>query len=178
MSVLCTPPKRVVSEFLISSFHFPTPVCLVADERPTTVYILIAAAAIVAVVGVLIFVTRPRSKTPSAPVLDAEQRVYLSQIVISDARMSAAENFLGHTVIYLDGQMTNQGSRTVRQIEIQMEFVDMLNQVVLRDNGFPLKPPMAPLKPGETRSFQVTFDRMPAEWNQAAPTITVKSVQF
>ena len=149
-----------------------------ADEQPTTVYILIAAAVIVAVVGVLILVTRPRSQPSSPPAVDAEERAYLSQIVISDAHMSAAENFLGHTVIYLDGQVTNRGGRAVRQIEIQMEFVDMLSQVVLRDNAFPLKPPMTPLKPGETRAFQITFDRMPAEWNQAAPAITVKSVQF
>jgi hypothetical protein len=150
----------------------------VADERPTTVYILIAAVAIVAIVGVLIFVTRPRPQTSSAPVLNTDQKAYLPQIVISDTRMSAAENFLGHTVIYLDGQMTNRGSRTVRQIEIQMEFVDILNQVVLRDTAFPLKPPMPPLQPGEGRPFQITFDHMPAEWNQAAPAITVKSVQF
>jgi hypothetical protein len=150
----------------------------VADERPTTIYILIAAAAMVAVVGVLILVTRPRSKAPSAPVPDADQKAYLSQIVISGAHMSAAENFLGHTVIYLDGQVTNRGNRTVRQIEIQMEFVDILNQVVLRDDAFPLRLQATPLKPGETRTFQVTFDHMPAEWNQAAPAITIKSVQF
>jgi hypothetical protein len=150
----------------------------VAEERPTTVYIVISAAVIVVVVGVLVLLTRPRPQTSSAPVLSADQKAYLPQIVISDARMSAAENFLGHTVIYLDGQVTNRGNRIVRQVEIQMEFVDTLNQVVLRDNAFPLKPPMPPLKPGETRAIQVSFDHMPADWNQAAPAITVKSVQF
>ena len=149
-----------------------------ADERPTTVYILIAAAVIVAAVGVLVLLTRPRPKISSAPVLNTDQKAYLPQIVISDARMSAAENFLGHTVIYLDGEMTNRGNRPVRQIEIQMEFVDILNQVVLRDTAFPLKPPMPPLQPGATRAFQITFDHMPAEWNQAPPAITVKAVQF
>ena len=149
-----------------------------ADERSTTVYILMAAAALVVVIGVLIVISRPRPEAPSGPFLSADQKAYLAQIVISDTRMSAAENFLGHTVIYLDGQVTNRGNRIVRQVEIQMEFVDMLNQVVLRDKAFPLKPPMPPLKPGETRTFQVSFDHMPAEWNQAAPTITVKSVQF
>jgi len=150
----------------------------VAEERPTTVYILIAAAALVVIVGVLIVVSRPRPEAPPAPVLDAEQRAYLSQILISDARMSAAENFLGHTMIYLDGQVTNRGNRIVRQVEIQMEFVDTLNQVVLRESASPLNPRMAALKPGETRAFQVPFEHMPLEWNQAAPTIAVKSVLF
>lgn len=149
-----------------------------AEERPTTIYILIAAAALVVVVGAVILASRSRSELPSAPPLDADQRAYLSQIVISDSRMSAAENFLGHTVIYLDGQITNRGNRTVRQVEIQMEFVDTLSQVVLRERAFPVSPRVVPLRPGETRAFRVSFEHMPMEWNQAAPTITVKSVQF
>ena len=152
--------------------------CPVANERPTTIYILTAAAALVVVVGALVLVTRPRSERPSVPALDADQKAYISQIVISDARMSAAENFLGHTVVYLDGRVTNRGDRAVRQIKIQMEFVDILNQVVLRETASPLDPKVGPLQPGKARDFQVAFDHLPAEWNQAAPTVTVQSVQF
>jgi len=152
--------------------------CAVAEERPTTVYILITATVLAVVVGVLILLSRPRSEPPSAPSLGPDQKAYLSQVVISDTRMSAAENFLGHTVTYLDGQVTNRGNRTVRQIEIQMEFVDTLNQVVLRERAFPVNARRGPLKPGETRPFQVSFDHMPVDWNQAGPTITVESVQF
>lgn len=149
-----------------------------AEKRPTTVYILIAAGTLVVVVSILILASRPRSEPPSAPSLDTDQKAYLSQVVISDTRMSAAENFLGHTVTYLDGQVTNRGNRTVRQLEIQMEFVDTLNQVVLRETAFPVNPRKGPLKPGETRAFQASFDHMPVDWNQAGPTITIKSVQF
>jgi hypothetical protein len=92
--------------------------------------------------------------------------------------MSAAENFLGHTVIYLDGQVSNRGNRAIRGLGIRMEFVDMLNQVVLRERAHPLNPRAPPLKPGETRAFRVTFEHLPLEWNQAAPTIAVESVEF
>jgi hypothetical protein len=35
-----------------------------------------------------------------------------------------------------------------------------------------------PLKPGETRAFRVTFEHIPADWNQAAPTITPVYLEF
>ncbi len=92
--------------------------------------------------------------------------------------MSAAENFLGHTVTYLDAQVTNQGTRAVRQIELELVFVDMLNQVVLRETARPVTLRGPALKPGQTRAFQVSFEHMPADWNQAPPTITPKQVQF
>jgi hypothetical protein len=150
----------------------------VAEERPTVTYILIAAAALGVIAAVLVLASRPPRQAPSPPTLSADQQAYLPQIVVSDTRMSAAENFLGHTVIYLDGQVSNRGNRAVRGLGIRMEFVDMLNQVVLRERAHPLNPQAPPLKPGETRAFRVTFEHLPLEWNQAAPTIAVESVEF
>jgi hypothetical protein len=98
--------------------------------------------------------------------------------MVSDARMSAAENFLGHTVTYLDAQVTNQGAKAVRQLELELVFVDMLNQVVLRETARPVTLRGPALQPGQTRAFRVSFEHMPADWNQAPPTITPKLVQF
>lgn len=150
-----------------------------AEERSSPTYILIGAVAIIALVAIVIVVMRPRS-APVAPAaaLSADQRGYLDKVAISGARMSAAENFLGHTVTVLDAQVTNQGEREVREIELQLEFVDMLNQVVLRERAHPLAPHVIPLKPREIRAFQVSFDHMPLEWNQAPPRVAVVSVQF
>jgi hypothetical protein len=50
--------------------------------------------------------------------------------------------------------------------------------VVLRETAHAITLRTPPLKPGETRSFRVSFDHMPADWNQAAPTITVKYLGF
>jgi len=150
-----------------------------AEERSTSTYILMAAAAIAVLVAIVIVATRPRPRgTQAGAALTPEQRNYLPNIAVSAAKMSAAENFLGQTVIYMDAQVSNQGTRAVKQVEIQMEFTDVFGQVILRDRGKVLPPNALPLKPGETRAFQLFFDRMPAEWNQAAPRIAVLSVHF
>ena len=147
-------------------------------NRSFTVWILIAAAAIVALVGGF---TLLRPSPPPAgvhPPLGSEEKAYLSKIVVTDARMSAAQNFIGDTITYLDGRITNQGSKTIRRVELRLEFVDTLDQVVLRDSAHPVTPRMPPLEPGKSRSFRVSFDHMPADWNQAPPRITPISVRF
>lgn len=110
--------------------------------------------------------------------LTDEQRAYLIALVVTDARMSAAESFAGNSITYLGARVANRGAKRVRALEIQMEFHDTLEQVVLRETARPISPRTPPLKPGETRDFQVSFEHMPADWNQAAPTITITNVEF
>ena len=150
-----------------------------ADERPTSVYIMSAGVVLLVIVGSAVLLMRMRSAAPpqSEP-LSEEEKSYAGQIVIADARMSAAENFLGHTVTVMDARISNRGLKPVKRVELQLEFVDMLGQVVLRERAFPLAPHVMALKPGESRTFQVSFDHMPAEWNQAPPRITLISVNF
>lgn len=112
------------------------------------------------------------------PVLTEGQKAYLPKIEFSDLQMSAAENFLGNTVYYLDGRVTNQGTKTARDAQVQLTFVDMLQQVVLRDTAHIITEQMLPLKPGETRSFRVGFDHLPADWNQAPPDVKAVDVEF
>ena len=163
----------------VSNFEFRIARSAVADERPTRFYIVSAAVALAVMVAALVLLLHLRSRpSEGLEALSAEQKAYLQQIVVSDARMSAAENFLGHTVTYLDAQVTNKGARAVRQLELELVFVDMLNQVVLRETAHPVTLRGPALKPGQTRAFQVSFEHMPADWNQAPPTITPKLVQF
>jgi len=151
----------------------------VAEERSTLTYVLMAAGALAIVVTVLVLLVRIRSGPSSSEArLSEEQKAYLQQIAITDARMSAAENFLGHTVTYLDARVSNKGGREVRQLELELVFVDTLNQVVLRETARPIMLRTPPLQPGQSRPFQVSFEHLPLEWNQAPPTITPKSVHF
>jgi hypothetical protein len=97
---------------------------------------------------------------------------------VTDAKMSEAENYLGQTIFYLNARITNRGSKAVRRIELELEFHDVLDQVVLRDMARPLRAGAGPLKPGETRAFVIAFEHLPAEWNQAPPAIMPKYVGF
>lgn len=92
--------------------------------------------------------------------------------------MSAAQNFLGNMVTYLDAQITNAGAKTVRQVELKLEFLDTLNQVVLREMAHPITPRTPPLKPHESRHLHLTFEHMPADWNQGPPNISSTYVRF
>jgi hypothetical protein len=144
---------------------------------PVVIGFIVAILGIAAVVAALVF----RSGTPPVappPAMTGEAKAYLSQIEAGGARMSAAQNFLGDTVTYLDARLTNKGAMLVRRVDLQLEFFDTLNQVVLRDAAHPVSPRTPPLRPGETRAFRVSFEHMPVDWNQAPPTITVKYVGF
>jgi hypothetical protein len=81
-------------------------------------------------------------------------------------------------VTYVDAKMTNTGTKPVRELDIRLEFSDMLNQVVLREVKHPITPRMPPLAPGEIRPFRATFERMPTEWNQAPPAIAPLALRF
>jgi hypothetical protein len=148
----------------------------VSEERSKAVWIALAAGGVLLLA---ILLAALRTQRPHAlPPASAQAKAYVSQIAVSGAKMSAAENFLGDTITYLDARVSNQGTRTVRDLRLQLEFTDMMGQLVLRDEANPVSPRTRPLAPGTTRAWRVSFDHMPAEWNQAPPRITVISVGF
>jgi len=150
------------------------------EDRSTPILIVIALALLTAIIGGLALLRRDvsRSVATSPPPMGADEKAYLTQISTADPHMSAAENFLGGTVTYLNARVTNNGTRRVRRLTLKLEFHDTLEQVVLRETAHPITPRNPPLKPGETRAFQVAFEHMPLEWNQAPPAITVDYVGF
>ena len=142
---------------------------------------LIAAVAMVLgiLLGIGVWVMHTRSARPQIrAALTAEERAYLQYIQIPEAKVSAATNFLGDVVTYLDAKVANTGTRPVRQLDLRLEFSDMLNQVVLREMAHPITARTPALKPGETRAFRLTFEKMSAEWNQAPPAITAVGLHF
>ena len=79
----------------------PTPV---TEERDNSRLIIVAAVVVVAALMVgIAFLLRepPRKIKPPSP--------YIAQLKLSDFKMSAAENFIGHTVSYIDGSVSNTG---------------------------------------------------------------------
>ena len=147
-------------------------------KRSIAVWILAAAAAIAALGAVFVFLHRSAGPPGECAAPRAEEKAYLSQIHVTDAQMSVARNYLGDSIFFLDAKVTNGGSKPVRRVELQLEYVDTLGQVVLRDYADPITSRMLPLKPGSTRTFRVSYDHMPADWNQAPPKVTVIRVSF
>jgi hypothetical protein len=152
----------------------------VSDQgRSPVLMIFVISAAIAGILALAGWWMHGRLTTP--PVrspMSSEAQEYLQQIAVTDARMSAADTPLGTAVTYLDAQIANKGSQTVRELDLRLEFVDLAGQMVLRQTAHPVTNHTPGLKPGEVRNLHITFDHMPAEWNQAPPAFTPVYVSF
>ena len=102
--------------------------------------------------------------------------------------MSAAENFVGATVSYVDGTITNAGNKTVTHVIVEVNFKDELGQLAQRET-IPLQVlkttgpypeavdfSLSPLGPGQSKPFRLTFESISAQWNHQYPDIQVTDV--
>jgi Protein of unknown function (DUF2393) len=158
----------------------PTPV---AEERDSS-RLIIAIVIVVLTGGALLaaFLLRepPKVAKTASP--------YIASLKLSDFKMSAAENFIGATVSYMDGSITNNGDRTVTHVMVEVVFKDEMGQVaqqeevplqVIRTNGAypePVDVSVSPLAAGQTQPFRLTFDHISAQWNRQYPEIQVTDV--
>ena len=92
--------------------------------------------------------------------------------------MSAEANFLGQEIVYLDGIITNHGSKVVQQLAVRLFFYDVLSQVVLKVDREVLRLRSAPLAPGEERGFQLRLDRLPTTWNRGPPQLQLIALEI
>src|SRR5690242_16103637 len=153
------------------------------EERDNSRIIIAVAVTLViggALAAAVLLREPPRQvKTPSP---------YIANLKLSDFKMSAAENFVGATVSYIDGTITNTGDKTVTRVMVQVNFQDSMGQLaqreelplrVIRSNGAynePVDLNASPLAPGKSAPFRLTFDSISAQWNHQYPDIKVIDV--
>jgi hypothetical protein len=145
----------------------------------------IIAIAVVAVIDVAVgaaFLLRGQPKGSSGP------PPYATNLKLSDFKMSAAENFVGVTVSYVDGTVTNNGSKTVTHLVVQVNFKDDMEQIAQReeipmqvlktDGPYPeaVDFSISPLGPGQSKPFRLTFENISAQWNRQYPEIQITDV--
>jgi Protein of unknown function (DUF3426) len=109
----------------------------------------------------------PKQAAKPAPAPD--EAAYLQNVQVTSGRVEAAQNFLQHTVTTIHGTVTNNGSKSVRYLEISLTFSDIEGKPIQQKTAAAISRNDPPLKPGETRPFYVSFDQVPAQWNQASP---------
>ena len=103
----------------------------------------------------------------------ATEQAYAQHIHFNDIHMAKANNFLNQEFTYVTGTLSNDGARTIRALDVTLEFHDPFNQVILRENESLIGPKDQPLGGGQRRDFQITLEHVPPEWNQQYPTIRV-----
>lgn len=145
-----------------------------------------AAAAIVLVAAVgLVLIFEHGKRAPAAMPISAATDPYSANLAIGQLKMSESSNLAGGKSTYLDGQITNSGSRTVSAITVLVLFRDFAHEVAWNDTQ-PLRiirtrepyidvEPLsaAPLAPGESRDFRLIFDNVPQDWDGAFPEIRI-----
>jgi len=153
------------------------------EERDSSrLTIIIAVAVVIAVALIVALLLRQQPKATSGP------PPYIANLKLSDFKMSAAENFVGATVSYVDGIITNSGDRTVTRVMVEVTFKDELGQLAQRENipmqvlktGGPYPEAVdfsiSPLGPGQSKAFRLTFESISAQWNHQVPEIQVTDV--
>jgi hypothetical protein len=143
--------------------------------RPILVGIVIVGA----VVGMVALALRSEQKKPSAP------PAYAANLKFSDIKTSAAQNFVGATVSYIDGAITNTGDQTVIHAVVQVTFKDDMGQTAQREElpirvlrtGGPYDEAedlnLSPLAPGQSKPFRLTFENISAQWNHTYPDLQI-----
>ena len=117
---------------------------------------------------------------------------YSPKLVVENATLSQADNFVGSTITYIDLTTRNTGDRTVIGGMVQATFRDSLGQPVQTET-LPMRAllpntpggvedagelAMAPLAPGQTRVLRVTVEHISSEWNRAQPELEFRGLRF
>ena len=143
---------------------------------------VLGVALVVVVVGIIAWFSRSQPKTAAAP------PPYAASLKLSDLKMSEAQNFVGATVTYLDGTITNTGAQTVTHVTVHVVFQDSMGQVaqledvplhVLQTSGpYPdaVDLSVSPLAAGQSKPFRLTFEHVSTNWNQAYPELQVTEI--
>ena len=145
--------------------------------------ILAGVVVVAVVIGLLVWLGVGNRSAPAAP------NPYADQLQISNVKMAAAQNFVGGTVTYVDGKITNTGAKTVTGAVAEVIFRNSLGEVVQKEqipvrvlvfqgperNILDLR--SAPLKPGASADFRLTIEgTISADWNQGYPEVRIASV--
>jgi Protein of unknown function (DUF2393) len=162
----------------------PTPVSEQRDDErdPSRRIIAIAVTAVIVVTLIAAFLLRGQPKSASGP------PPYAANLKLSDFKMSAAENFVGATVSYVDGTVTNSGDKTITHAIVEVQFKDDMGQLAQRedipmqvlktDGPYPeaVDFSVSPLAPGQSKPFRLTFESISAQWNHQYPNIQITDV--
>jgi hypothetical protein len=144
--------------------------------------ILVGIVIVAVIVGVIALILRSEQKPPVEP------SPYAANLKFSDLKASAAENFAGSTVSYLDGVITNTGNQTVIHAVVTVTFKDDMGQTAQREEwpihvlqtGGPYDEAVdlnySPLLPGQSKPFRLTFETISQQWNHAYPDLQVTQV--
>ena len=134
---------------------------------------------------------RRRSRAATRPT-GPQTNPYAAKLQLSNPKLSAAENYVGGTVTYLDVNITNTGDRALVGADMKAVFKNTLDQVVQTETlplhvlvenqmgGYPdlVDLGRSPIAPGQTKTVRVTLEHISADWNRSYPEIELVNLKL
>lgn len=155
----------------------PSPVTQEPDHSRR--FIVVAIAVVVALVLVVALLLRqPPRLPPKFP-------PYATKLKFSDLKMSQSQNFVGASVTYIDGNLTNTGDKVVTHAIVRVVFKDSYGQIaqiedvpikLLQTSGpYPdtVDLTVSPLAVGDSKPFRLIFEHVSEQWNQTYPDLEI-----
>lgn len=163
-----------------------SPTVQTPQERRNWLPFLIGLIAVVVVVGIIVLVTRGRGKT------ETQTNPYAANLKLSDMKLSAAENYMGGTVTYLDVNITNSGDKSLVGAKIHAIFKNSLDEVVQTETlplhvlvenqmgGYPDLVDLGrdPIGPGQTKTVRLTLEHISDDWNRTTPEMQLVDLRL
>jgi hypothetical protein len=144
--------------------------------------ILLGIVLVVVVIGMIALFSRQQPKRVNV------LHPYAAKVRLTDLKMSAAENFVGASVTYVDGTVLNAGDKTLTHAVVHVTFKNTLGETsqvediplhVLHASGpYPeaVDLSVAPLPPGQSKPFRLTFEHITDDWDHNYPQLQVTDV--
>jgi hypothetical protein len=146
-------------------------------KQPTSIRLtLVVVAALALAAGAFWFWYSSKDRPqPAAPAITAEAKTYVRHLRLGGVQMKATTNFAGATVLEIEGNISNEGDKTLDRVELNCVFYDPNGVEVLRQRVPIVR---STIKPGETRSFRLPFEGVPQTWNQTLPQLVIAHIAF
>ena len=148
--------------------------------------VVVGLVAVLVVIGIITVVMRRQGETKP------QVNPYVAKLQISNPKLSAAENYVGGTVTYLDADITNIGDQALVGADMKMVFKNSMDQIVQTETlplhvlvqsqmgSYPdlLDMERSPIAPGQTKTVRLTLEHISADWNQAAPVMQLVNLRL
>ncbi len=147
---------------------------------------VIGLVAVVVVVGIIVVLTRNKGGS------EAQPNPYTAKLQISNPKLSAAENYVGGTVTYLDVDIANTGDQALTGADMKLTFKNSMDQVVQTETiplhvlvenqmgGYPdlVDLGRSPIGPGQSKTVRMTLEHISADWNQSYPEMQLINLKL
>jgi len=148
----------------------------------------IGLVAVLIVVAIIVGLTRHKGGGSTT----AESNPYVTKLQFSSPKMSAAENYVGGTVTYLDVNISNTGEMWLTGGSMKLTFRNAMGQVVQTETiplhvlvqnqmgGYPDLVDLArsPLGPGQSCTVRMTLEHISTDWNQHYPEMLLVNLDL